>query len=56
MTLDEGIKNEARLFGQCWTTQDNRIGLKNFVEKGGAAGPYFVVSAIPISPWNSGIN
>lgn len=34
MTLDEGIKNEARLFGQCWTTEDNRIGLKNFVEKG----------------------
>jgi enoyl-CoA hydratase/3-hydroxyacyl-CoA dehydrogenase len=42
MTLDEGIKNEARLFGQCWTTQDNRIGLKNFVEKGARSKAPFV--------------
>jgi enoyl-CoA hydratase/carnithine racemase len=42
MTLDDGLKNEARLFGQCWTTEDNRIGLKNFVEKGAKSKAEFV--------------
>ena len=34
MTLEDGLKNEAKWFGQCWTTEDNRIGLQTFVEKG----------------------
>lgn len=42
MTLDDGLKNEARLFGQCWTTEDNRIGLKNFIEKGAKSKAEFV--------------
>jgi len=42
MTLDDGLKHEARLFGQCWTTEDNRIGLKTFVEKGARAKAEFV--------------
>ena len=42
MTLENGLKNEAKLFGQCWTTEDNRIGLKNFVEKGAKSKAEFV--------------
>ncbi len=42
MTLDEGLKNEAYLFGQCWTTKDNRIGLQNFVEKGAKSKAEFI--------------
>ncbi len=42
MTLDDGLKNEARLFGQCWTTEDNRIGLKNFIEKGARSKAEFI--------------
>jgi enoyl-CoA hydratase / 3-hydroxyacyl-CoA dehydrogenase len=42
MTLDDGLKNEAKRFGECWTTEDNRIGLKNFVEKGAKSKAPFV--------------
>jgi enoyl-CoA hydratase/carnithine racemase len=42
MTLEDGLKNEARRFGQCWTTEDNRIGLQNFVEKGARSKAPFV--------------
>lgn len=42
MTLEDGLKNEARRFGECWTTEDNRIGLKNFVEKGARSKAPFV--------------
>lgn len=42
MDLEEGLKNEARLFGQCWTTEDTRIGLRTFVEKGARAKAEFV--------------
>ena len=42
MTLEDGLKNEAKLFGQCWTTEDNRIGLKNFIEKGAKSKADFV--------------
>lgn len=42
MTLDDGLKNEAKWFGQCWTKEDNRIGLKNFVEKGARSKAEFV--------------
>ncbi len=33
-TLSEGLALEARKFGECFTTEDNRIGLRNFLEKG----------------------
>jgi len=42
MTLEDGLKNEAKRFGECWTTEDNRIGLKNFVEKGARSKAPFV--------------
>ncbi len=42
MSLDDGLANEARLFGQCWTTEDTRIGLSTFVEKGARAKAEFV--------------
>ncbi len=42
MTLDDGLKNEARVFGLCWTTEDNKIGLKTFVEKGARAKAEFI--------------
>jgi enoyl-CoA hydratase/3-hydroxyacyl-CoA dehydrogenase len=42
MSLEEGLKNEAWLFGQCWNTQDTRIGLSTFVEKGAKAKAEFV--------------
>ncbi len=42
MTLEDGLKNEAFLFGQCWTTKDNRIGLQNFIEKGSKSKAEFI--------------
>jgi len=42
MTVEEGLKWEAKKFGECWTTEDNRIGLKNFVEKGARSKAPFV--------------
>jgi enoyl-CoA hydratase/3-hydroxyacyl-CoA dehydrogenase len=42
MTLEDGLKNEAKRFGECWTTEDNRIGLQNFVEKGARSKAPFV--------------
>ena len=42
MTLEDGLKNEAKWFGQCWATEDNRIGLKTFVEKGAKAKAEFI--------------
>jgi enoyl-CoA hydratase/carnithine racemase len=42
MTLEDGLKNEAKWFGQCWTTEDNQIGLKTFVEKGARAKAEFI--------------
>lgn len=41
-TLDEGLKIEAAFFGKCWTTEDTRIGLSTFVEKGARAKAEFV--------------
>lgn len=42
MPLEEGLKNEARLFGRCWNTEDNRIGFQTFLEKGAKAKAEFV--------------
>ena len=42
MTLDDGLKTEAKRFGECWNYEDNKIGLKTFVEKGARAKAEFV--------------
>ncbi len=42
MTLDDGLKNEAKRFGECWNYEDNQIGLKTFVEKGARAKAEFI--------------
>jgi len=42
MELDDGLQNEARLFGHCWTTEDTKIGFKTFLEKGAKAKAEFV--------------
>ena len=42
MTLEDGLKHEAYLFGQCWTKKDNRIGLQNFIEKGAKSKAEFI--------------
>ncbi|HMK34856.1 MAG TPA: enoyl-CoA hydratase-related protein [Desulfomonilaceae bacterium] len=42
LSLEDALKREAHVFGECWTTEDNRIGLKNFVEKGARSKAPFV--------------
>lgn len=34
LTLEEGLRLEARKFGECAATEDMRIGIRNFLEKG----------------------
>jgi enoyl-CoA hydratase/3-hydroxyacyl-CoA dehydrogenase len=34
MTLEEGLKNEAKVFGRCLRTKDMRIGMENFMKFG----------------------
>jgi enoyl-CoA hydratase/carnithine racemase len=34
LTLEEGLKLEARLFGECVRTKDMRIGMENFMKFG----------------------
>jgi enoyl-CoA hydratase/carnithine racemase len=34
MTLEEGLKHEARIFGKCLRTKDMRIGMENFMKFG----------------------
>ena len=34
MTLDEGLKHEARTFAECLKTKDMRIGMENFLKYG----------------------
>jgi enoyl-CoA hydratase / 3-hydroxyacyl-CoA dehydrogenase len=42
MTLYDGLKNEARLFGLCWEYEDRNIGMTTFKEKGAKAKAEFV--------------
>ncbi len=42
MTLKDGLANEAKLFGECWNTDDTKIGLQTFVTKGAKAKAEFV--------------
>ena len=34
MTLEEGLKHEAKAFGECLNTKDMRIGMENFIKFG----------------------
>lgn len=42
MTLEEGLKLEAKLFGECFLTEDGRIGLENFMKNGPKVNAQFV--------------
>jgi enoyl-CoA hydratase/carnithine racemase len=42
MTLDEGLKLEAKIFGECATTQDRKIGIENFMKNGPKVNANFV--------------
>jgi enoyl-CoA hydratase/carnithine racemase len=42
MTLEEGLKLEAKIFGECLLTQDMKIGIENFLTKGAKINANFV--------------
>jgi enoyl-CoA hydratase/3-hydroxyacyl-CoA dehydrogenase len=42
MTLEEGLKLEAKIFGECFSTQDRKIGIDNFMKNGPKVNANFV--------------
>ena len=42
MTLQKGLKLEAKIFGECLLTQDMRIGMENFMKNGAKVNANFV--------------
>ncbi len=44
LNLYEGIKLEAKIFGECWLTQDMKIGIDNFLKHGAKVNANFVHS------------
>jgi hypothetical protein len=42
MTLQEGLKLEAKSFGECLLTQDMRIGMENFMKNGPKVNANFI--------------
>jgi enoyl-CoA hydratase/carnithine racemase len=42
MTLEEGLKLEAKVFGECSSTQDRKIGIENFMKNGPKVNANFV--------------
>jgi enoyl-CoA hydratase/carnithine racemase len=42
MSLAEGLKLEARIFGECLLTQDMKIGMENFIKNGPKVNANFV--------------
>jgi enoyl-CoA hydratase/3-hydroxyacyl-CoA dehydrogenase len=42
LNLYEGIKLEAKIFGECWLTQDMEIGIENFMKNGPKVNANFV--------------
>lgn len=42
MTLEEGLRLEAKLFGQCWLTKDRMIGMENFMKNGPRVNANFI--------------
>lgn len=41
-SLEDGLRNEAKLFGDCLKTEDMRIGMENFLKNGPKANAAFV--------------
>jgi len=44
MTLEDGLKLEAKIFGECFSTQDRNIGIDNFMKNGPKVNANFVHS------------
>jgi enoyl-CoA hydratase/3-hydroxyacyl-CoA dehydrogenase len=42
MTLEDGLKLEAKVFGECFSTQDRKIGIDNFMKNGPKINANFV--------------
>ncbi len=42
VTLEEGLKLEAKIFGECLLTQDMKIGIENFLKNGSKVNATFV--------------
>jgi enoyl-CoA hydratase/3-hydroxyacyl-CoA dehydrogenase len=42
MTLEDGLKLEAKIFGECFSTQDRQIGINNFMQNGPKVNANFV--------------
>ena len=42
MTLEEGLKLEAKIFGECLLTEDMKIGIENFMKNGSKVNAAFV--------------
>ena len=42
MSLEEGIKLEAKIFGECVLTQDRKVGMENFIKNGPKVNASFV--------------
>lgn len=42
MTLEDGLKREAKIFGECFYTQDRQIGINNFIQNGPRVNAAFV--------------
>jgi enoyl-CoA hydratase/3-hydroxyacyl-CoA dehydrogenase len=42
MTLEDGLKLEAKIFGECFSTQDRKIGIDNFMKNGPKVNANFV--------------
>jgi len=42
LTLEEGLKLEAKIFGECSLTQDRKIGIENFMKNGPKVNANFV--------------
>jgi enoyl-CoA hydratase/carnithine racemase len=42
MTLEDGLKLEARIFGECFATEDRKIGIDNFMKNGSKVNASFI--------------
>jgi enoyl-CoA hydratase/carnithine racemase len=42
ITLEDGLKLEAKIFGECFSTQDRKIGIDNFMKNGPKVNANFV--------------
>ncbi len=42
MTLEDGLKLEAKIFGECFSTQDRNIGIDNFMKNGPKVNANFI--------------